>query len=135
MDEYESPLKLDSQPDDQVYSEDHGFTHKTARYLVPSLDADDEAPVAAGADAAELEADTAWTGRLLATEDAEVGVASEPELSLGTHAAEAEDRARARATICLVENIFEVFYWRMSKEWMEWKPVPWLNSRNERGND
>lgn len=74
----------------------------------PDVDADDEA-VAAGADAAEpdAEVDTAWTGRTLATA-AEVGVASEPE-ALGTHAAEAEDKARARAAICLVENIFETF--------------------------
>lgn len=64
----------------------------------PDADADDEA-VAAGADAAELEADTAWTAGV---------AASEPE-SLGTHAAEAEDKARAKAAICLVENIFEVF--------------------------
>lgn len=88
----------------------HGVTHKTAKYLVPSLDPDaDEEAVAAGA---ELEADTAWTGRLLATTvgTAEVGVVSEPE-SLGTHAAEAEDKARARAAICLVENIFGSFFW------------------------
>lgn len=87
------------------------LTHKTAKYLVPSPDADaDEEAVAAGADAAELEAEaaTAWTGRSLETA-AEVGVASEPE-SLGTHAAEAEDKARARAAICLVENIFEAFF-------------------------
>lgn len=82
----------------------------------PDADEDDEA-VAVGTDAAELEAeaDTAWTGRLLATKDetvvgaAEVGVVSEPELPLGTQAAEAEDRARARAAICLIENISEVF--------------------------
>lgn len=73
----------------------------------PDADADDEA-AAAGADAAELAA-TAWTGRLLATAAAEVGVASEPE-SLGTHAAEAEDKARARAAIRRVENILEIFF-------------------------
>lgn len=95
----------------KVILEGHDFTHNTARYLVPSPDADaDDETVAAGADAAELEAevDTAWTGRTLATA-AEVGVASEPE-ALGTHAAEAKDKARARAAICLVENIFETFF-------------------------
>jgi len=86
--------------------EGHDFTHKTAKYLVPSLDAeDDDELVAAGADAAELadEAATAWTGRSLATTlgAAEVGVVWEPESPRGTHAAEAEDKARARATICL----------------------------------
>lgn len=86
----------------------HKLTHKTARYLVPSPDADaDDEAAAAGADAAELAA-TAWTGRLLATAAAEVGVASEPE-SLGRHAAEAEDKARARAAIWRVENIFKIF--------------------------
>lgn len=80
------------------------LTHKTARYLVPSLDAEDAEPVAAG-EAAELEeeAATAWTGRSVAIKLGadEVGVVSEPESALGTHAAEAEDKARARATICL----------------------------------
>lgn len=77
---------------------------------MPSLDADaDEEAVAAGAELEDA-AETAWTGRLLATTvgTAEVGVVSEPE-SLGTHAAEAEDKARARAAICFVENIFESF--------------------------
>lgn len=119
--------KSDHQSEKEVILEGHDFTHKTARYLVPSPDADaDDEAVATGADAAELdEVATAWTGRSLATA-AEVGVVSEPE-SLGTHAAEAEDKARARAAICLVENIFETFFLGKSKEWMEWKPVPWMN--------
>lgn len=80
------------------------FTHNTAKYLVPSLDAADVEEVAAGV-AAELadEAATAWTGRSLATTvgAAEVGVVSDPDSPRGTHAAEAEDKARARARICL----------------------------------